>query len=896
MFSCSACLRTLISSLVTGTPIVSATPFTRAPQALSRPRNLRRPNDPSIRTSATVRGLSKRHHRREALNVLRSDSRIEALKGNKKRNATKGSPSYEDAKQANARQSLTAEGKSKLERQVEKEAVFLVDPLRLANTVVQLLRDENWEKAHALILASDRQGMKMGTPQGSVNNIVSWNHLMDWLMAKHQPKEAMSLFQDMKKRGHKPDSYTYTTLLRGLAENHTRLGGKAAEMAVKIYNSIFLPNSIVKVSKIHTNAVLMVCARANDMDSLWSVAGRMPERGRGSADHWTYTTVLNAMRNDMSQAISVNGKENEAGHMDKSMILRKSTTDARALWRDVVVKWRNADLEIDERLVSSMGRLLLLSKSRTDLLDVFALIRQTMGVHVDHQSLEEVRKSSQEDNADPETEAEEGEELQLTDGNEPASDQSPYEEVNAFEPIPVKDNAASRGSNAPSRNAVYAQPGRNTLSMLLEAATKLNQAHIGKAYWHLLTDEGGAYQIKPDAGNCIEYMRLLRQSRSPRAALEMLQRDWPPETGKFMKRRGAFVVAMSTCVRNKQNPNAFSIASRMLDIMQEKASESRDQSEEHELEMEESEEGRRSSRNRVRVEALDMDAKVLTMYLELAMHTTRGVNPRLPLSKMRNGDLDYERDPSSNNTMKALRRLGPDVVNVLRMVKLVQAEATYKSRLDTLPASARRKMPAATRTGDKVEDLLGFLRTVVSACDRVLAVNFRLEDEGAEPLDRGIIREVKIRKAKMASYIEALSKSMGLQVEKPSTNHDTAGPRMEAVGMEDDVDGHEPRADGKPESPDGVQEGQFSISRPTTRPAELRERPLSRRQRQEKERERRAAKMGQIMVRTGRSEEEIREHRREKARRHARSAHLGDHDLWGREAADTFNSFTELRS
>jgi len=74
---------------------------------------------------------------------------------------------------------------------------------------------------------------------------------------------------------------------------HPQTSGYAERLAV--YNSMFAPNSAVTPNIIHTNAIINVCARGKDMDALWSVAGRLPERGPGAPDKWTFTTILNAL-------------------------------------------------------------------------------------------------------------------------------------------------------------------------------------------------------------------------------------------------------------------------------------------------------------------------------------------------------------------------------------------------------------------------------------------------------------------------------------------------------------------------------------------------------------------------------------------------------------------------
>ena len=177
----------------------------------------------------------------------------------------------------------------------------------------------------------------------------------------------------MKKRALRPDSYTYLILLRGLA-NYAHFPQSQAR-AMALYSAMEAPNSKVQPSLLHTNALLKVCARANDLDSMWAVAARMPEKGAHAADALTFTTILNAMR---IQAVT----QKAFGESAEDGIQRRETAilDARKIWKAIISRWHAADLGIDEDLVCAMGRLLLIGERPRDWDDVFSLVQQTMKI------------------------------------------------------------------------------------------------------------------------------------------------------------------------------------------------------------------------------------------------------------------------------------------------------------------------------------------------------------------------------------------------------------------------------------------------------------------------------------------------------------------------------------
>ena len=353
----------------------------------------------------------------------------------------------------------------------------------------------------------------------------------------------------MKKRAQVPDSHTYLILLRGLANNahHT----SALTHALSTYHSMSAPNSKVAPAILHTNAMLKVCSRANNMDALWGVASKIPERGPGAANNLTFTTILNAIRQSLLVGVPVGLSEEETAARREEAVVQ-----GRRIWEDVIGKWRAADIFLDEELVCAMGRLLLVGSRPRDWDDVLSLIEQTMNI--------------------PRLVPRLGSEARTAAGlptlrapSVPEAYRSPdkHDSPNADKPrggefLPPTPKTV--GGSKTTSSLAYATPSNNTLSLIQEACLKIVARNATTEYWNLLTDPQ-AYGIVPDLNNLHMRLRILRQNRASQAALETLQHDI---VGRGIAAYpGTFRIAMSACVRDKLNPHALAHAGAILDIM-----------------------------------------------------------------------------------------------------------------------------------------------------------------------------------------------------------------------------------------------------------------------------------------------------------------------------------------
>ncbi|KAF2133325.1 pentatricopeptide repeat protein-like protein [Dothidotthia symphoricarpi CBS 119687] len=420
----------------------------------------------------------------------------------------------------------------------KRELRFLKDPLELATFVKnELGKGRVTEMLQLTRMASH-----------SMMCIVSWNHIIDHYLANERVNDALKVYNEMKKRAQFPDSYTYTILLRGLSINAHTSG--VLSKALSVYHSLSAPNARVEPSIIHTNAALRVCARAMDMDALWGIAGKMPEKGPGAANEVTYITIINAIRQNLLLGAPKGETEEEAAaRKDRGIV------EGRRMWEDIISRWRNVDLIIDEELVCAMARLLLIGSRPRDWDDVLSLIEQTMDIA---RLVPRLGTPARQEAGYPRVRAPNTLEQYRVDDDHLTPTKGP---MRGDEFLPV----TPQGVGAAVFNPLsYAQPGNNTLSVVQEACQKIVANKAAQEYWDLLCDPT-TYSIQPDFNNLMMRLRNLRQNRASAAALKLLQEDMVDKG--MQPRPGTFRIAMSTCVRDKNNHNSLKTASQILHLM-----------------------------------------------------------------------------------------------------------------------------------------------------------------------------------------------------------------------------------------------------------------------------------------------------------------------------------------
>ncbi|KAI1751433.1 hypothetical protein F4782DRAFT_183543 [Xylaria castorea] len=386
-----------------------------------------------------------------------------------------------------------------------KELQYLSDPLHIANRVRLALDKDNFELAALITRKASKDS----------NVTVSWNHLIDYQLQQGRLHGAMKLYNEMKKRAQQPNAQTFTIIFRGCAKSeHPTL---ALGEAYKLYQNM-LSVGRIKPNVIHLNAVLKVCAKAGDLDSLFSILHSSDDPLR-SPNNLTYTTIFNAMRMRADKVPAGGDAGGRLGEEELQKEKESTIKRAKTIWEEVISRWRAGSLIIDEELLCAMGRILLMGGYR-DIDAIESLIEQTMMI-------------SRADNKG----------LSGREGTKSSTLASPQSNIKA-PGVP-----ASTGP----------LPGNNSLSLVLEALEKTRRTTKAIKYWNVFTMH---YHVVPDAENWIRALRVFHTGKnSGRAATALQSMPSSMITPKHVR------VAMGACLRDNLNKSALDNATEILKIM-----------------------------------------------------------------------------------------------------------------------------------------------------------------------------------------------------------------------------------------------------------------------------------------------------------------------------------------
>ncbi|KAJ1337725.1 PPR repeat family [Microdochium nivale] len=391
------------------------------------------------------------------------------------------------------------------------------DPLRAAQHVSQLLAKNKIDDARAFTRAASKQAQV----------VVSWNHLIDHALKDQKLREALKIFQEMKKRGQLPNAQTFTILFRGFAlSRHPKT---AVSEAVKLYQSM-LTRERVQPNVIHLNAVLKVCAAAGDLGSLFTIVESANDSNLRSANSQTYTIILNGLRAPLMARRRPNQEDEQLAIADDTAV-QEALHRAKTIWQEIITRWRTGAVVIDEGLVCSMGRLLMLG-DRADQRAVVDMIKQTMQVfsHTSQQAQPTVR-------------------------NVPSVEKPASSSTNAV--VPAQANPAR---NSLAKAAGYAKPGNNSLSLVLESLTETNQTSQALDFWDSFVNQ---HRVVPDVQNWTALHRAFSTGRNSNNAANAIGK-MPQDMVQVKHIR----IAMKTCLRDNLNQHAFDNATRILKLME----------------------------------------------------------------------------------------------------------------------------------------------------------------------------------------------------------------------------------------------------------------------------------------------------------------------------------------
>ncbi|KAF2431205.1 hypothetical protein EJ08DRAFT_191362 [Tothia fuscella] len=407
---------------------------------------------------------------------------------------------------------------------IQRELVWLKDPLKLADRTRELLAQDKMHKAYELVRTASK----------SMLCVTSWNALIDFSFTRGDRRCALDTFNEMKKRAQFPDAVTYTIIFRGLAKA-TEIENQVSK-AIALYHGMSISGAKIPPNIIHTNAAINICARAHDMTALWSIVSAIPESGANSANEKTYTIIFNALKADAEL------KPTEFDRKTGRAIVAESTLlQARQLWAEIIRRWQAGELLVDDDLACSIGRLLLIGGRPQDWDDVLSLVEQTMNIRRQTSPLRSGLTGFEGDEFEP-----------LLLGNAPRK--------------ATKELGLDAGMEfAPTRyrsNPSYVRPTKAVLSLVMEACEKMVLKKAAGEYWRLFTKDPD-WPITPDSANCHTYLRILRTARASTESVAFIRNEMSHLPAEYRTYR----IAMSTCVRNIMSPSVMLEAGELMDMM-----------------------------------------------------------------------------------------------------------------------------------------------------------------------------------------------------------------------------------------------------------------------------------------------------------------------------------------
>ncbi|KAI1500472.1 hypothetical protein F5X99DRAFT_236176 [Biscogniauxia marginata] len=400
---------------------------------------------------------------------------------------------------------------SPVEWAAQKHLQYLKDPLHIAEYVKRAISNGQFEEALLVTKKASR----------NTKVTVSWNHLIDYQLRHDRIHAAFRLYNDMKKHAQLPNAQTFTIIFRGCARSsHTAL---AVSEAVKLYHNM-LSRERMQPNTIHMNAVLQVCAKAIDIESMFTIV-QTANDGLRAPNNQTYTAILNALRAWLDDGPN----KNDLTEPEKKDATAKAIQQAKAIWEEAISRWRSGAIILDEELVCAMGRLLLMG-SYQDVRSVEALVEQTMMLPRD-------------DNK------------RIDDDTKGARSGIQSDENTKLIVATARQNAKAPGVPA----TPHALPGNNSLSMILESLGKTGRTTRALRYWGIFTKN---YNVVPDKENWLQLLYVFGCGKASARTVAYLEHMPAALIGPKHIR-----TAMENCLRDNLNRSAFHHATRVLEIM-----------------------------------------------------------------------------------------------------------------------------------------------------------------------------------------------------------------------------------------------------------------------------------------------------------------------------------------
>ncbi|KAK7205538.1 hypothetical protein BZA70DRAFT_278351 [Myxozyma melibiosi] len=193
--------------------------------------------------------------------------------------------------------------------------------------------------------------------RGGEHSTTGWNLIIQHTMSEAKVNTALSYFNEMRRRGAKPNGYTFTALFQGLA-NHSAIAPTAVDKTKRIL-AYAVHKGTFKLEPVLLNAALQVARVNRDIDAMYEILGTAMDVI--PLDAASYSIIFNIYSNA--------GRSN-----------RELGSEVREIWAEAVSEAKRSQRLSNDRVVLfnsviyNVTRALLKSKSQADVYLAYRII------------------------------------------------------------------------------------------------------------------------------------------------------------------------------------------------------------------------------------------------------------------------------------------------------------------------------------------------------------------------------------------------------------------------------------------------------------------------------------------------------------------------------------------
>ncbi|KAI0719488.1 hypothetical protein C8T65DRAFT_736436 [Cerioporus squamosus] len=212
-------------------------------------------------------------------------------------------------------------------------------------------------------------------------NVSVWSTLIYHAGRQNRFQLAYQLHTEMKRRGFKPDTRAYATLMAAFTRvTDWSERGKLLQNAHKAYKSYVEYTELVKshnpnspeLTVIPINAYLTVLSKAGQWQQMFDVYNALDEDGPLSPGAITYTIML--------KSFGARSQQQRGDDPEAQVARARNASDARLIWRQLTKRVENgADIVIDSQTVDAFLQALAFGRP-ADHVVAFDIIRDYVGL------------------------------------------------------------------------------------------------------------------------------------------------------------------------------------------------------------------------------------------------------------------------------------------------------------------------------------------------------------------------------------------------------------------------------------------------------------------------------------------------------------------------------------